>query len=122
LRTIDKVGGLDEYLLGEKPMRLKELGMGGWRLRWRVMQTESVKARFAEERKRLGLPEQKPKNIASDGRVVSEREVQEEIESYDKELDEEQRKAAEEETDEDEDLGTGFVKDEQAPKKSSITL
>lgn len=57
LRTIDKVGGLDEYLLGEKPARIKELGMGGWLLRWRIMQTDTVKKRFAEQRKALGLPD-----------------------------------------------------------------
>ncbi|KAB5583478.1 ribosomal L28 family-domain-containing protein [Coniochaeta sp. 2T2.1] len=57
MRTIDKVGGLDEYLLGQKPGRVKELGPWGWRLRWRVMQTGSVKRRFAEERKALGLAE-----------------------------------------------------------------
>lgn len=37
LRTIDKVGGLDEYLLGNKPARIRELGVEGWRLRWEVM-------------------------------------------------------------------------------------
>jgi large subunit ribosomal protein L28 len=55
MRTIDKVGGLDEYLLGGKAARVKELGPWGWRLRWRVMQTPSVRARFAEERRALGL-------------------------------------------------------------------
>ncbi|KAL6717653.1 hypothetical protein ACLMJK_005568 [Lecanora helva] len=56
LRTIDKVGGLDEYLLGNRPARIKELGVAGWRLRWEVMQTEKVQARLREERARLGLP------------------------------------------------------------------
>lgn len=57
LRTVDKVGGLDEYLLGSKAARVKELGPWGWRLRWRVMQTPTIKAKFAEERRALGLPE-----------------------------------------------------------------
>lgn len=57
LRTIDKVGGLDEYLLGGKRARVKELGMGGWALRWRLWQTEMVRERFRTERERLGVPE-----------------------------------------------------------------
>lgn len=56
LRTVDKVGGLDEYLLGIKPQRVKDLGPWGWRLRWRIMQTPSVRERFAEQREALGLP------------------------------------------------------------------
>lgn len=55
LRTIDKVGGLDEYLLGGKPARMRELGMGGWRLRAMLMGTEMVKERFQRERLALGL-------------------------------------------------------------------
>lgn len=57
LRTIDKVGGLDEYLLGEKSARIKELGMEGWRLRCMVMGTQTVQKRFNEQRRKLGLPE-----------------------------------------------------------------
>ena len=57
LRTIDKCGGLDEYLLGDKPARIKELGVEGWRLRWMVMRTEKVKKRMREERVALGLVE-----------------------------------------------------------------
>ena len=56
LRTVDKVGGLDEYLLGGKSARLRELGPWGWRLRWRIMQTDVVKERFRRERAALGLP------------------------------------------------------------------
>lgn len=37
LRTVDKVGGLDEYVTGGGAGRVKELGAGvGWRLRWVV--------------------------------------------------------------------------------------
>lgn len=56
LRTIRKVGGLDQYLLGEKPARIKELGIFGWTLRWKIMQTEKLQERFEEERKALKLP------------------------------------------------------------------
>ncbi|KAK1751166.1 hypothetical protein QBC47DRAFT_392358 [Echria macrotheca] len=58
LRTIDKVGGLDNYLLGIKPARVKELGPWGWRLRWRVMQTDAVRQKLKEERVALGLIEE----------------------------------------------------------------
>lgn len=56
LRTIDRLGGIDEYLLGGKQKRIKELGPAGWALRWKIMQTPAVKARFAREREALGLP------------------------------------------------------------------
>jgi large subunit ribosomal protein L28 len=58
LRTIKKVGGLDKYLLGNTPARIKELGVFGWRLRWLVMQSEPLEKKFRAQRKRLGLPEQ----------------------------------------------------------------
>ena len=58
LRTIDKLGGLDEYLVGsDTPARGKELGVTGWALRWRIMQTRGYRERVAAERRRLGLPE-----------------------------------------------------------------
>ncbi|EFX06545.1 50S ribosomal protein l24 [Grosmannia clavigera kw1407] len=56
LRTVDKVGGLDEYLLGSKPARIAELGPWGWRLRWRIIQTPAVQERFRRDRIALGLP------------------------------------------------------------------
>ena len=56
LRTIDKVGGLDEYLLGEKSARIQQLGMEGWRLRCMIMGTRTVQERFNAQRKALGLP------------------------------------------------------------------
>lgn len=83
LRTVDKCGGLDEYLLGEKAGRIKELGMGGWKLRWRVMQTEAVKQRFRAEREALGLPPKEDVLIGADGSVVTPEQVAEEILKYD---------------------------------------
>jgi large subunit ribosomal protein L28 len=56
LRTIKKVGGLDNYLLGEKPARIRELGVYGWKLRWLVMNAPSMRERFKEEKKMLELP------------------------------------------------------------------
>ncbi|KAH8811551.1 hypothetical protein F5884DRAFT_782539 [Xylogone sp. PMI_703] len=86
LRTIDKCGGLDEYLLGEKSQRIKDLGMGGWKLRWRIMQTESVKERFRLQREGLGLPPKEDVLLGIDGNLVSKERIEEEIRSYDREL------------------------------------
>jgi large subunit ribosomal protein L28 len=60
LRTIEKCEGLDNYLLSDKPARLKELGLTGWELRWKVMQTPKIQEKFRQERKALGLPEAPP--------------------------------------------------------------
>lgn len=57
LRTIQKSGGLDNYLLDDRPARIKELGIFGWELRWKIMQTPKIQAQFTEERRRLGLPQ-----------------------------------------------------------------
>lgn len=85
LRTIDKCGGLDEYLLGEKAGRVKDLGMGGWKLRWRIMQTDAVRERFRKEREAAGLLE--PEGlVGSDGTLMSAEQVQEEVRRYDEEL------------------------------------
>ena len=46
LRTIDKVGGLDEYVLGRTSARVKELGPLGWDLRWVILNTPSVQERM----------------------------------------------------------------------------
>ncbi|KEY69516.1 hypothetical protein S7711_02053 [Stachybotrys chartarum IBT 7711] len=59
LKTIRREGGLENYLLGRKPARVKELGPGGWNLRWLLCQTRAVQERWNEERRRLGL-EEKP--------------------------------------------------------------
>jgi large subunit ribosomal protein L28 len=55
MRTINKCGGLDQYLLGDKPARIKELGLFGWKLRWKVMNSPMMRRKFAEERQKLGL-------------------------------------------------------------------
>ncbi|KAK6528304.1 39S ribosomal protein L24, mitochondrial [Arthrobotrys megalospora] len=55
LRTIDKVGGLDNYLLSEKPARLKELGPWGWELRYRLQCSKTVQRKYNEERLKMGL-------------------------------------------------------------------
>ncbi|KFH44319.1 54S ribosomal protein-like protein [Hapsidospora chrysogenum ATCC 11550] len=59
LKSIKREGGLENYLLKDKPARVKELGPGGWNLRWLLMQTRAVQERFNEERVALGL-EPKP--------------------------------------------------------------
>ncbi|KAL8380817.1 hypothetical protein RB595_005216 [Gaeumannomyces hyphopodioides] len=68
LRTLDKVGGLDEYLLGSKAQRIKDLGPWGWRLRWRLMQTPAVRERFAAQRVALGLP---PAGLAAEAAAAA---------------------------------------------------
>lgn len=49
LRTIDKVGGLDNYLLGGTAARLKELGEHGWKLRWAVMTTKKIQEQMKQD-------------------------------------------------------------------------
>ncbi|KAF5007322.1 hypothetical protein FDECE_6332 [Fusarium decemcellulare] len=60
LKTIRREGGLQEYLLKSKPARLKELGPGGWNIRWLLMQSRDVQKRFNKERVALGM---QPKEI-----------------------------------------------------------
>ncbi|KAI4868222.1 hypothetical protein F4820DRAFT_411237 [Hypoxylon rubiginosum] len=71
LRTIDLLGGIDEYLLGSKTRRIKDLGPAGWALRWKVMQTPAVRERFARERAALGLPPKEeaafPQELTAEG-------------------------------------------------------
>ncbi|KAL2861419.1 ribosomal L28 family-domain-containing protein [Aspergillus pseudodeflectus] len=57
IRTIQKAGSLDQYVLGDSPGRVKALGLYGWKLRYRVMQTERIQKKLNTERERLGLPE-----------------------------------------------------------------
>lgn len=55
--TVDKVGGLDNYILGSKPARLEELGPTGWKLRYRLLNSKAVQNMHEEERLKLGIPE-----------------------------------------------------------------
>ncbi|KYK55888.1 50S ribosomal protein L24 [Drechmeria coniospora] len=67
LKTIRREGGIDNYLLKSKPARIKELGPGGWNLRWLLMQTRAVQERFNDERVALGL---EPKEVVDRDDVI----------------------------------------------------
>ena len=71
LRTIDKVGGLDEYVLGGKSARLRELGMYGWSLRWVVLQKMEEKGRL-EGRPALRAELERDRAILEAARVAFE--------------------------------------------------
>ncbi|EON64695.1 hypothetical protein W97_03928 [Coniosporium apollinis CBS 100218] len=121
LRTIDKVGGLDEYLLGEKAGRIKELGMKGWLMRWRIMQTEAVRERFREQRRLLGLPDKEVEMVGMMGEAVGEAEMREQIAGVDRELDEEERRMpGEEEVIEEGEAQAGFMQEEPAGEQREI--
>ncbi|KAF4125929.1 large subunit ribosomal protein L28 [Geosmithia morbida] len=55
LKTIKREGGLENYLLKDKPARVKELGPSGWNLRCLLMQTRAVQERLNLERVAMGL-------------------------------------------------------------------
>ncbi|KAJ5179788.1 54S ribosomal protein L24 [Penicillium capsulatum] len=57
LRTIQKEGGLDKYLISDRPARIRELGVFGWELRWKVMQSPAMQEKFQKQRQQLGLPD-----------------------------------------------------------------
>ena len=42
LRTIGKVGGIDEYVCGWSAARVEELGRWGWGFRWLIMQRRGL--------------------------------------------------------------------------------
>jgi large subunit ribosomal protein L28 len=121
LRTVDKVGGLDEYLLGEKAGRIKELGMGGWKLRWRIMQTEAVKERFRKQRELLGLPPKEEVLHSSDGMVATEQQVEEEIKQFDEDLQKGKDVDIGEEAEEQVSVDEGFMS-EEPPSREKVLL
>ncbi|KAF1852213.1 uncharacterized protein K460DRAFT_270468 [Cucurbitaria berberidis CBS 394.84] len=55
LKTMDREGGLDEYLLKDNEHRIKELGPMGWALRWTLMQKPEVIARLRTDAAALGI-------------------------------------------------------------------
>lgn len=55
LRTVDKVGGIDAYLLGSKPSRIRDLGMEGWKLRYELLSSRAYRRLADAERKALLL-------------------------------------------------------------------
>jgi large subunit ribosomal protein L28 len=55
LKTMDREGGLDEYLLKDNEHRLKELGPLGWALRWTLLQKPVVLDRMRTDAAALGL-------------------------------------------------------------------
>lgn len=56
LKTIDREGGLDEYLLKQSDSRIKEIGPTGWALRWTLLQKPSVVRRMRKDALALGVP------------------------------------------------------------------
>jgi len=55
LRTVEREGGLDEYLLKDSENRIRELGPMGWALRWTLMQNPAVITRLRADAAALGV-------------------------------------------------------------------
>ncbi|PNS16829.1 ribosomal protein L28 [Sphaceloma murrayae] len=53
LRTVDKIGGIDAYLLGSKPSRIRDLGMEGWKLRCELLSSRAYRRLAVGEQKAL---------------------------------------------------------------------
>lgn len=45
LRTVTKEGGIDNYLLKDKPARTKTMGLQGWKLKYEIMSKKELEAR-----------------------------------------------------------------------------
>ncbi|KAI9643056.1 hypothetical protein NHQ30_008792 [Ciborinia camelliae] len=123
LRTIDKAGGLDEYLLGEKTRRLKELGMGGWKLRWRIMQTDTVKERFRAQREKIGLPPKEEVYLDEHGYGITKEEIMEQVRKYDAAMAKDSEVIMGEEAEgatESDILQEGFMKEDQFRERQPV--
>jgi large subunit ribosomal protein L28 len=55
LKTMDREGGLDEYLLKDDEHRVKEMGPLGWALRWTLMQKPAVVERMRAQAVALSI-------------------------------------------------------------------
>ncbi|KAL9081649.1 MAG: hypothetical protein Q9159_007170 [Coniocarpon cinnabarinum] len=69
LRTIDKVGGLDEYVIGRGATRIRELGVYGWTLRWVVLQKMEELGRL-EGRNELVRELERDRRVRAQGQVT----------------------------------------------------
>lgn len=49
LRTVTKEGGLDKYLLKDKPARVKTIGLKGWRLKYDILTKKQIAAQSEGE-------------------------------------------------------------------------
>ncbi|OCT44221.1 hypothetical protein CLCR_00644 [Cladophialophora carrionii] len=56
MRTIKKCGGIDAYVTGIKPARIKELGLLGWKLRWLVMTSPKYRVKHEQQLQKYNLP------------------------------------------------------------------
>lgn len=45
LRTVTREGGLDNYLMKDKPARIKTMGLKGWQLKYRIMKKKELEER-----------------------------------------------------------------------------
>ncbi|GJC96803.1 ribosomal L28 family protein [Colletotrichum higginsianum] len=62
LRTVEREGGIDAYVTKAKSARVRELGPGGWKLRWLVMQSSAFRTKYAAEREALGVRGEMPED------------------------------------------------------------
>lgn len=89
--------------------------MGGWKLRWRVMQTPMVKRRFAAQREALGLPPREEVLLGADGLPASKEAVADAVEKYDIALENEEIDLGE-----DEAPTEGFMAEQPKPKAATV--
>ncbi|KAI1319499.1 hypothetical protein F5Y16DRAFT_390826 [Xylariaceae sp. FL0255] len=121
LHTIDRLGGIDEYLLGSKAARIKHLGPAGWRLRWKIMQSPAIQERFAKERESLGLPPKETGTAPYDFEIAAEgksaKEVMDEVDAM---LERDEEFVLEDPESEDAGKQAGFMHEEPQPGRPAV--